>query len=268
MEISQEQKIKLYRVIKIVLISFLVAFAVNILFESTSYSKRGDKQENTITFSGHGEVNAVPDIANIYFNISKEAKTVKEAQVLVAEIEKKSLESLKTNGVLEKDIKTVNASFSPKYEYRYNTKTMMPCTQYSCPPSQGNNVIVGYTASESITVKVRNTDDVGKIMQGLGTLGVSDLSGPNFSIDNEDGLKAEARKNAINDAKDKAIILAKDLGIRLGKITSFSESGNYPTPMYAKGMMLDGVSNESAPASLPKGENTITSDVSITYEIK
>jgi len=267
MEISQEQKIKLYRGLRIVLIAFLIAVAFNFL---TDFPNRGydNKQENTITFSGHGEVNAVPDIANIYFNISKEAKTVKEAQALVAEIEKKSLESLKTNGVLEKDIKTVNASFSPKYEYRYNTKVMMPCTEYNCPPNPGNNVIVGYTASESVTVKVRNTDDVGKIMQGLGTLGVSDLSGPNFSIDNEDGLKAEARKKAIDDAKAKAIVLAKDLGVRLGKITSFSESGNYPMPMYAKGMMADSVSSESAPASLPKGENTITSDVSITYEIR
>ena len=81
--------------------------------------------------------------------------------------------------------------------------------QYSCPPTPGKNVITGYTASESITVKVRNTDDVGKIMQGLGALGVSDLSGPNFSIDNEDSLKAEARKKAIDDAKSKAKVFSQ-----------------------------------------------------------
>lgn len=267
MNITPEQKVRIYYGLRVALIAFLIASAFSFLTDF-SYHGNDNKTENTIIFSGHGEVTAVPDIANVYFNISKEAKTVKEAQALVAGIEKKSLESLKTNGVLEKDIKTVNASFSPKYEYRYDAKIMMPCTQYNCPPTPGNNVIVGYTASESVTIKVRNTDDVGKIMQGLGTLGVSDLSGPNFAVDNEDGLKAEARKKAIDDAKEKAKVLAKDLGVRLGKITSFNESGNYPTPMYSKGMMLDSVSSESAPALIPKGENTISSDVSITYEIK
>ncbi len=261
MEISPELKIKLYRALKIALIAFVVAFAVSLLFEFTPHRGYGNKTENTITFSGHGEVTAVPDIASVYFNISQDAKTVKEAQALVAGIEKKSLDLLKESGVLEKDIKTSNASFYPKYDYG-----QIYCIKYPCP--QGNPVIVGYTASESITVKVRNTDDVGKIMQGLGTLGVSDLSGPNFSIDNEDGLKAEARKKAIDDAKEKAKVLAKDLGVRLGKITSFSESGNYPMPMYSKSMMVGEASDRSDPAQLPKGENTISSDVSITYEIK
>ncbi len=265
MQISEEQKIKLHHGLKIALIALLVAAAFSFLTDFP-HGRYENKPENTITFSGHGEVTAVPDIANIYFNISKEAKTVKEAQALVAQIEKSSLDVLKANNILEKDIKTANASFSPKYEYKYE-KTVSPCNGYNCP-MPGKSVIVGYTASESITVKVRNTDDVGKIMQGLGTAGVSDLSGPDFSIDNEDGLKAEARKKAIDDAKEKAEVLAKDLGVRLGKITSFSESGNYPRPMMYKTMAADSVSNESAPASLPKGENTISSDVSITYEIK
>ncbi len=269
MNVSAEIKIKLYRGLKVALVAFLVAVIVNVLFGFMPCSRYDNKPGNTIAFSGHGEVTAVPDIANVYFTISKDAKTVKEAQTLVAQIEKKSLDFLKENNVLDKDIKTSNASFYPKYEYQYDTKIIIPCTEYDCPSRPGKSVITGYTASESITVKVRNTDDVGKIMQGLGTLGVSNLSGPNFAIDNEDGLKAEARKKAIDDAKEKAKVLAKDLGVHLGKITSFSESGDYPMPMYAKKMSAeDSVSSGSAPAEIPKGENTISSDVTITYEIK
>lgn len=262
---TPELKAKMYSGLRIALIVFFVVVAVVFL---TGFKQDDNKQENTISFSGHGEVTAVPDIANVYFTINKEAKTVKEAQALVATVEKSSLDFLKANGVAEKDIKTANASFNPKYEYKYDTKVIVPCTQYNCPPPSGKNVITGYEATESITVKVRNTDDVGKIMQGLGTLGVSDLSGPNFAIDNEDGLKASARKNAIDDAKAKAEVLAKDLGIHLGKITSFSESGNYPVPMYSAKMMDNAVSNVAAPAQIPKGENTISSDVTITYEIR
>ncbi len=269
MDIPNLYKRNLYIMFLVFLIVLSLYFAVKFLSELKSYDLIGSKETSTISLSGHGEVTAVPDIASVYFTISKDAKSVKDAQAQVAQVEKSSLDFLKKNNIEDKDIKTSNASFYPKYEYRYDTATKTElCTQYGCPPVPGRNVIVGYTASESITVKVRNTDDVGKIMQGLGTLGVSNLSGPNFSIDNEDGLKAEARKKAIDDAKEKAKVLADDLGVHLGKITSFSESGYYPTPMYAKAMANDSISSGSAPAQVPKGENTITSDVTIIYEIR
>ena len=264
--ISPEQKVKLYRGLKIALIVFLAVFIADALFGGTSYKRYDNKSENTITFSGHGEVFATPDIANISFTIRKEAKTVKIAQEGVALIEKNVLAMLKINKVEDKDIKTINASFNPKYEYRYDKQTM-PCSQYDCPPTPGKNVIVGYEAYESISLKIRDTDNTGKIMQELGVLGVTELNGPNFSVDDEDGLKTLARKKAIDDAKEKAKSLARDLGVRLGKITSFSESGNYPIPMYAKTMMDEGAVF-STPAIIPKGENTISSDVSITYELK
>lgn len=266
MNITPEQKVKLYRGLKIALIAFLVAFIVQSFSEDRSYGRDDTKQVNTISFSGHGEVSAVPDIANVDFTIEKDAKTVKEAQDGVAQIEKKSLDFIRANNVADKDIKTTNSSFYPKYEYQVE-KQIAPCTQYGCPPTPGKNVIVGYTASESITVKIRNTDDAGKIIQGLGSVGVSNLNGPNFAVDKEDDLKIGARKLAIDDAKIKAQSLAKDLGVRLGKITSFSETGNYPVPMmYAKDSMMG--ASAVAPAELPKGENKITSDVTITYEIR
>src|SRR3989344_3963625 len=232
MDIPNELQKYFYKVVLVFLVILSLFFAIKFLSELRNYGNVGSKDVNTITLSGHGEVSAVPDIANVYFTIRKEGKTVKEAQEAVALIEKSSLDFLKNNDVAEKDIKTANASFNPKYEYRYDTKTLMPCSEFGCPPRPGTNVITGYEAYESIIVKVRNTDEVGKIMQGLGELGVSELNGPNFTIDNEDALKAEARKKAIDDAKEKAKVLAKDLGVRLGRIMSFSENGNYPI-MYA-----------------------------------
>ena len=131
-------------------------------------------------------------------------------------------------------------------------------------------MLTGYEAHESMSVKVRNIDDAGKIMQELGALGVTDLNGPNFTIDDEDALKAEARKQAIEDAQAKAKVLAKDLGVNLGKVMNFSEGGDYMDPMYygRDMMMAESANVKSTPAQLPKGENTITSQVSITYEIR
>ena len=277
MEILPEQKVRLYHALKIAFIVFLAFLVLNILFGDRGYRDES-KTPNTISFSGHGEVTAAPDIANIYFTISKDDKTIKDAQTAVAAIEKKALDLLKEKGVADKDIQTAYASFNPKYEYqnavclptpmgvRTDGTTVSSISPSYCPP--GKQVLIGYTASESITVKIRNIDSVGDIIQGLGTTGVSDLNGPNFAIDKEDALKVEARKKAIDDAKAKAKVLAKDLGIRLVKITSFSENGNYPIMYAEKSMAMDSAGSAPAPAVIPKGENTISSDVTITYEIR
>ncbi|MEI8174700.1 MAG: SIMPL domain-containing protein [bacterium] len=270
MEIPNQYIKNLYKALLAFLIIISLFFVVRLLTEFRSYGMMGSNGANTITLSGHGEMNAVPDIANIDFSISKTAKTVKEAQDGVAVIEAKALDFLKTKNVADKDIKTSNASFYPKYDYvriacpqDATTGSMMA---YDCGNKQ---VLTGYEASESIAVKVRKTDDAGAIMQGLGTTGVSNLSGPNFAIDKEDSLKAKARKEAIDDARTKAEVLAKDLGVRLGRISNFSESGGGYPIMYANSAIMKDVSvATSAPAVIPKGENTISSDVTITYEIR
>ncbi len=270
-EIPSQYVRNLYKLALVFFTILSILYAVRILAEFRFY-QNADLGFNSITLSGHGEVSAVPDLANVSFNIQKEAKTAKEAQEAVAVVEKAVLDFLKSSSVEDKDIKTVNASFNPKYDYQQKLcpqvmgvdGVMMP--SYYCG---GKQILVGYEAYENITVKVRVADDAGKIMQGLGDLGVSDLSGPNFTIDDEDALKAEAKKLAIDDAKVKAKVLAKNLDVKLGKIMSFSDNGDYPTPYYGESMMsADSKAVNSAPAEIPKGENTITADVTITYEIR
>jgi uncharacterized protein YggE len=96
------------------------------------------------------------------------------------------------------------------------------------------------------------------------------MSGPNFTIDKEDVLKEQARKMAIDEAKEKAEKLSKDLGVKLVRIVSFSENnGGYGMPMYYDKEMSAVSSAGRAPApELPTGENKIISNVTITYEIR
>ena len=136
---------------KVIAFVLIIICAVNFLAGYERFGRDGEKNQNVISFTGHGEVSAVPDIANIGFTIEKDAKTVKEAQSAVALIEKKSLDFLKANGIADKDIKTTNSSFYPKYEYQYEKQI---CAEINCPPPIGKNIIVGYTASESISVKI------------------------------------------------------------------------------------------------------------------
>ncbi len=251
-----------------IFVALLCLLAIGGIFGGIHGERRDSKEaQNVISFTGHGEVTAVPDIATISFGIEASEATQKAASDEVNVKAKKVLDFLKSSGVAERDIKTENYSSYPKYSnpeicpMYYNAGAMPPCRQ-------GESKIVGYTVSESMTVKVRKVDDASKIIDGINKIGVTNMYGPNLSIDDEDALKAEARQKAIDDAKDKAKVLARQLGVHLGHITSFSENGNYPGPiMYAKAMSADSGA-EATPPQISKGENIISSDVTITYEIR
>lgn len=238
---------------------------VKIIGEARAYRLIGSNPDvrSAITVSGSGEVFAVPDIATISFGATEQAATAKGAQDKVTAKINPAIQYLRDAGIEEKDIKTTSVSVYPRYE-----NVGAPCGPYSCPPS--TTKIVGYEASQYIEVKVRNTDSAGEIVAGLTENGATNISGPNFSIDDEDILVSEARAKAIVDAKDKAEKLADDLDVRLVRIIEFNESGGYPP--YFKAYEMDArVTNQaagSAAPDLPTGENKITSNVTITYEIR
>lgn len=256
------KKISVSVFILLIIVSlFTVAKLVNEIKQS-KYVGRGNQPANTISISGKGEVLAVSDIASLYANLSEEGKTAKEAQDLLNKSITKTLTYLKDQKIEDKDIKSEYGGLSPKYSYEQAV-----CSSYPCPSR--NPKIIGYTATQSITIKVREVDNASVIRTGLAGIGITNISGPTFSIDDEEEFKDEARSKAIIDAREKAKVLAKELGVKLGKVVSFSEnSGNY-YPMYDTKMMGAGTVSESSVApTLPKGENKITSNVTITYEIR
>jgi uncharacterized protein YggE len=102
-------------------------------------------------------------------------------------------------------------------------------------------------------------------------LKVDNLSGPNMFIDNIDEIKDSLREEAINNAKNKAKILASELGISLDKIVAFSENNNnYGRPVYyAKSLAFDGAEIESiSEPEINPGEEKIVKTVNITFKIK
>lgn len=257
------KKIKCSVLILLVVLSlFTVAKLVNEIKQSP-YIGRGNQPLSTISVSGSADVMAVSDIASLYITLTKDGKTAKEAQDLLNEDITKTLKYVKDQKIADKDVKSEYGGLTPKYSYEQNI-----CITYPCP--QKDPKIVGYTATQSITIKIRDVDNASAVRTGLADIGITNISGPTFSIDDEEGFKDEARSKAIAEARSKAVVLAKELGVRLGKVVNFSEDGSRYPMMYAeKTMMSAGAMDSSAPApTLPKGENKITSNVTITYEIR
>lgn len=248
----------------LILLSIFMILEIIKVYKSNQFIGQG-VVGNTMTFSGKGEVNAVPDIATFSYSVIEEAKTSSAAQSLAAEKINKTIQFLKDSKIADKDIKTTGYNISPKYEWRSGVVACL-----NCPPSNSTRVLVGYEASQTVTVKVRNIDKAGEILSGVGNFKVSDIGGLNFIVDDEEDLNREARKLAIEDAKNKAEILAKDLGVDLVRIVNFNESEGYPYPMVSKysTMGIGGGVEDATVPQIPVGENKITSNINITYEIR
>ncbi len=209
-------------------------------------------QQNTISVSGKGEIFIKPDIAKVSVSVEKNAYSVSDAQSQATNAINNVTKFLKDSGIEDKDIKTVNYSIYPRYDYLEN---------------QGR-VFRGYTISQTLEIKIRKIEDTGKILAGVTSAGANQVGGVSFTIDDEERVKRQARQEAINDAKAKAKQLSKDLGVKIVGLISFSESGNdYYPPYYAESAKVLGTGGGEVP-EVPSGENKITVNVYLTYQIK
>lgn len=221
--------------------------------------------QSQITVSGKGDAYAIPDIATVSYDVSAEAKTVSDAQANVTKRANDILAYLKSANISDSDIKTTNYQIYPHYEYT-NTQPVV-CDANGCQ-SKDNRVFIGYNVTSSFEVKIRKVEDAGKILAEIGNRKVTNLSNLNFTVEDDNAVKALARKNAIEDAQRKAKVLANDLGVSLGKITNFSESGGGYPIYYTKTMSMDSAVGAAAPSpELPVGQNKTSSEVTITYDI-
>lgn len=222
--------------------------------------------QRTISASGEGEAFAIPDVASFSFGATEVGATVKDAQEKVDAKIAKALDAVKGSGVEDKDIKTVSYNVYPKYEWEQIYCITTPCLG-------GKNVLKGYEVSQTISVKVRETEKAGDLVTKIGASGLNNISNLEFTVDDRDVYVAKAREEAIAKAKENAKKMAKSLGVRLGKVLYFNENGGYPIYYGEKGMggdMVTAVAPQAMAtrAELPTGETRITSNVSITFEIK
>jgi uncharacterized protein YggE len=214
-----------------------------------------------ITVTGDGSAVAIPDVASFSFSVTETAKTVDEAQALSAKKINEALKVVRDSGVEDKDIDTQSYNINPHYEYQTGA-----CTAYSCP---SKSVLTGYDVSQTISVKIRKLSEAGKLFSSIGSAGVTNINGLTFSVNNPDKIKEVARAKAIKQAQDKAESLAKQLGVDLVRVTSFYENDNsYPRPMYGMGGAMELSSKAVDSPEIVVGEKKITSNVSVTYEIR
>ena len=241
---------------------FLLVGTVSEL-RSYNYIGAGIQPSDTITVSGEGKVLAVPDTATFTFTVDEMAADVATAQGKATTAANAVTDYLKQQGIAETDIQTTDYNVNPQYQY----STQICANNGFCPPQK--QTISGYEVSQTDIVKVSDITKAGTILSGVGTHGVSDVSGLTFTVADEDALDAQARDKAIADAQSKAKALASSLGVSIIRVTGFNEDqGTRPVPMYAMASGASAAPEAAVAPEISTGQNTITSDVSVTYEIR
>jgi uncharacterized protein YggE len=162
----------------------------------------------------------------------------------------KVLLALKAAGFAEKDIQTSRLSLQPQY-----------------PPNRsGPSPIVGYRASNRVTVRLRDVSKVASTIDTLVDAGANDIGGISFAVSNASKLLDEARGQAVADARRKAEIYAKAAGVTLGAPLNITEEGA-PAPVFrAKALALAPMAAGAPPVA--QGEETLSVSVSMTWAIK
>ncbi len=212
------------------------------------------KQETSSELSvvGDGKVDVIPDTATVSVGITvTNAATATEAQSKATQINNAIISALTTLGIDKKDIKTTDYSISPSYNY-----------------STGQNTVSGYNATASVSIKVTNTALLPQVIQAATDAGANQINNTEYSVDNPEKFREQARSMAIQNAKDQAQKLANQLGIRLGKITNIVESNQgVPEPLpFRAGGVLDASMSKSVAPNLEAGSQTITSEVTLFFE--
>jgi hypothetical protein len=206
-----------------------------------------------LVVNGEGIVIARPDIATVTIGVVSEAANARAALDANNNNMRNVVSSITAAGVEERDIGTSGFNVEPVY---------------SRPPlrpdgSQENPQIIGYRVSNQVTVRIRNIDNSGAVLDAVVTAGANRLTGIEFGIAEPGRLNDEALRNAIADARRKADLIAQAAGVRLVRVLSISTNNAFPRPEFD--MRLAAASAKEVP--ILQGERTLSATASIVYEI-
>jgi len=199
---------------------------------------------------GEGKALVAPDIALVRVGFSTQPKAsaadaVKESTFTMNRI----LAVIAEGGVASEDVKTTNYMLTPQYEF-----------------PDGRQRLLGYVASQEVQLKIRNLDKAGDVIAAATAAGANQVSDIQFTLEDDDAPKAEARAQAIEKAKERAQASAAAAGLKLGKLLNMYENEPpYPGPYFADGKGGGGVGG-SVPLS--QGIYEVVSQVTLVYEVK
>lgn len=214
----------------------------------------GIQGQSGISVSGEGSIDLVPDLALLNVGVETVAESVSQARDEAAQAMDAIIAAVKAHGLEDRDIQTRSFDIWPQYDYQNNTRTL-----------------IGYTVNSSATVKIRDIDNVGAIIDDVADAGgnATRIDGVRFTVEDPKPHMADLREDAFQDAMSKAEHLANLAGVELGPLTFVTESSGVPV---ARGVAFETAALAAPPAapstSISGGELRISMHVQAVFDIQ
>jgi len=242
---------RLFVVFAILLVGVLGFWTAKVFIDFQSLPNNYPRE---ITVSGEGRTFAVPDIALIQLGAVTEGLEVGDVVKENTEKMNNILKEIKVLGIEEKDIKTTTYNLAPRYEWT----------------EDGKRIFKGYTLTQQISVKIRNFEKIGDVLEKSTEKGANLVGDLQFSIDEPEKVRQEARKEAIEKAKEKVSQIATDSGLKLVKLVNVYEDyypRTYSDTLY-KSLEATGGGEIAAPPEIQPGEQEVTVTIYLTYRVR
>ena len=219
--------------------------------------------QSGIWVSGTGIVTVAPDLAVLTVGVEARASTVQEALTQAAGAMTDIVSMLEGEGVEAQDIQTRSFSINPQYTWRERTDD--EGGRYS------ERVLTGYVVSNRASVRLRDLDRVGEMVDLVASAGgdLTRIEGVSFTVQDPEPHRAEARKAAVEQAKAKAEQFAQDAGVTLGEVMVISEGGgSVPAPRAFAESAAFGLATADASTPISEGELEIRASVQMVFAIQ
>jgi hypothetical protein len=206
-----------------------------------------------IIVSGEGQSTVAPDLALLTLSVMREAKTARAALDANNDAMAAVIAAMKSAGIKDRDLQTAGIQINPRYNYTNK------------PDGSQEAELVAYQVTNTLSVRIRDIDKTGEILDKAVSLGVNQGGGISFSNDDPKAAVTEARKKAVADAMAKAKTLAGAAGVSIGQVLEITEQNIAPAPMPINAKAFD-----AAGAAVPvqAGENAYAVQVTVTFELK
>ncbi len=252
-----EEEIRINKIeppkIMITLATILVISIVGFLILKTVYNFATLPQNypQEITVSGEGKVFVKPDVALVLFGVKTESQKSVDAVNQNNEKMNAVIKAIKDLGVDEKDIKTSAYNLYPVYDY-----------------IETGRVFKGYSLDQQISVKIRDFNKISDILDKATSGGINTIGDLQFTVDDLEKAKSEAREKAIKQAKEKALVLINQAGLRIVKLINVSEGyGPLPQP-YMMGGGINTLEKASIAPDIQPGQSEINTTITLTYRVR
>lgn len=216
-----------------------------------SLSPAHAQEPATITVTGEGQSVAAPDLAVISLGVRNQAETALEAVNATSSALEGVLARLTSMGIAARDVQTESLSLNQIWDRRSQSGQSLPGS---------------FEASNILTVRVRDLDQLGAVLQAALSDGANTLSGLSFGFDDPGPLQDIARRDAVADAMAKAALYADAAGVALGPVLSITEGGGGAAPVLRAASMR--MAAEVADVPVAAGETEISARVTMVFEIE